>query len=261
MEHQVQWEFFTGKLEQGSLSHAYIVSGSENCGKKEFVTQFLQYLFCTEKKRGCGKCITCLNVAKNQFPDLLEIKRKEDKEEIEIAQVKKVQEFLLYTPYYGKYKVVVVDEADKMNHEAQNCFLKTLEEPNGSALIFLLASKPELLLETIRSRCQQVALFAGKEKGAQDFATISALAKATFAEKFKAAKDSENPKLILDELEKYLRHLLMAKIGVEKSSENLEAYSVKQLADALERVTEIQGTVLFTNANQKMALEIALMQL
>jgi len=71
-------------------------------------------------------------------------------------------------PYYCSFKVVLVDEAEKMNQEAQSCFLKTLEEPKGNTLLILISERPETIMPTILSRCQTIKFFNVSRKEIKD---------------------------------------------------------------------------------------------
>ncbi|HVY54595.1 MAG TPA: DNA polymerase III subunit delta' C-terminal domain-containing protein, partial [Thermodesulfobacteriota bacterium] len=76
---------------------------------------------------------------------------------IKVDQVRdEIEEKLYLKPFEGRFKIVIVDEAERMNHSAQNAFLKTLEEPPRDSVIILLSSRPGTLLPTLRSRCQTV---------------------------------------------------------------------------------------------------------
>jgi len=149
--HKKQWEFLKKKLDVDQLSHAYLFTGEEGIGKKLFAKEFAELAGC-------------------KFPDLMTVKEQNRKDEkfgdggeIKISQIREVQNFLSYKSYNGLYKTVIIDDAEKMNQEAQSCFLKTLEEPKGKTLLFLITSKPDMILPTIFSRCQG---FAGKQREA-----------------------------------------------------------------------------------------------
>jgi DNA polymerase III subunit delta' len=139
--HKKQWDFLKKKSGTNQLSHAYLFMGAKEIGKRMFAIEFAKLLNCLGEEKphlrqgfggqACGKCINCQSIEKNNFPDVKIITKKEDKSEIDIAQIREVQNFLSYKSYYGSFKIVVVDDAEKMNLEAQSCFLKTLEEPKG----------------------------------------------------------------------------------------------------------------------------------
>ena len=76
--------------------------------------------------------------------------------EIKIDQIRGAQESISLRPSEGSKKFLIVDGAETLNTAAQNAFLKTLEEPPGDSVIILIASRPQSLLPTIRSRCQEI---------------------------------------------------------------------------------------------------------
>jgi DNA polymerase-3 subunit delta' len=256
--HQKQWEFLKNKFESGQLSHAYLFSGNSQIGKNDFAKEFTESIGC-------------------KFPDLM-IVQSEDGKEIPIAKVREVQSFLSYKSYNGNFKTVIVQDAHLMNQEAQSCFLKTLEEPKGQTLLFLISSKPEILLDTIRSRCQQIKFFGRQidnkeqiEKDKEALKGILQVAGADLAIKFKYAKslDFEEQKLveILTPFEKYLRYLLLKKIGTDEKSyfsdihSVLENYPVSKIKGIINLTEDINNKLFFTNVNQKLALEILLLEI
>ena len=205
------------------------------------------------------------------------IKNKKDSLEIDISQIREVQNFLSYKSYYGSFKIVVVDGAEKMNQEAQSCFLKTLEEPKGKTLLILISSKPDMLLPTIISRCQTIKFFEPKdlpknperlEKEREILNDLLPVIGSDFAQKFKYVKsidfEKKNAGDILEVMQKYLRHLLMVKIGTEKSDiedDHFKKYSVNDLKKILNLVEDISRKLTFSNANPKLALEILLIEM
>lgn len=274
--HQKQQELLQRKFESGQLSHAYVFSGENGIGKKLIAIELVKMLNCTATKKPCQKCSYCQMIDKNSFPDLLLVEKDNDATEIEILQIRKAQKFLSYTPYYGSVKMVIVDNAELMNRESQNAFLKTLEEPTQNSIIILVTAKPDLLLPTILSRVQQIKFFKPKnlplssetsEKQKEILKTMLPSLHSDFAEKFKYAKsiDFETQKLedLLAAMQQFTRHLLLAKIGVEKIEEKdaaFKGYSLQQLSSILKSIEEMNKKILLNNVNQKLALEILLME-
>jgi len=256
--HKKQWEFLKNKFELNQLSHSYLFSGAKEIGKKTFAMEFAEFVGC-------------------KFPDLLIVKS-DDGKEISIAKIRDIQNFLAYKSYNGGFKIVIIDEAEKMNQEAQSCFLKTLEEPKGKTLLILISAKPDMLLPTIISRCQIIKFFKPKDlpanperlvKEREILNDLLPAIKSNFAQKFKYIKSIDFEKQdvsdILEVMQKYLRHLLMVKIGIENKERpedtNFEKYSVKDLKNIINLTENINNKLLFTNANPKLALEILLMEL
>lgn len=170
--HQKQWEFLKKTLEIDRLSHAYLFSGLESLGKKTLALQFIKLINCQNpdaEEKPCEKCDNCKMIEKKNFPDLFIVKPEEDSDgesrdgiegtSISISQIRDIQHFLSFKPYYGRWKSVIIDQSEKMTQEAQSCLLKTLEEAKGKVLLILISSRPETLLPTISSRCQTIKFF------------------------------------------------------------------------------------------------------
>ena len=242
--HKKQWEFLKKKFEANQLSHAYLFTGADGIGKKLFAKEFAELLGC-------------------KFPDLMILSEANKKDqvfgdggEIKISQIREVQNFLAYKSYNGGFKVVIVDGAEKMNQEAQSCFLKTLEEPKGQTLLILISSKPDMILGTIASRCQTIKFFKPKnlpenaEKTAKEQELLKGLLPLignNFAEKFKYVKsidfEKQDAKEIVYVLQKHFRK------------------DVVKNKKILELTEEISNKLIFTNASPKLALEILLMEI
>ena len=151
--HQKQWDFLKKKFESEKLSHAYLFVGEGQLGKKRLAKEFVKLINCLGLgQKPCGVCKNCKDIERENYPDVLMVNLKNDKQEIEISQIREALNFLSYKSYYGGYKIIVIENAEKMNQEAQGCLLKTLEEPKGKTIIILIASHHELLLPTIFSR-------------------------------------------------------------------------------------------------------------
>lgn len=271
--HQKQWDFLKTKFELEKLSHSYLFVGENQIGKKKLAKEFVKYINCSDRKNApCQKCFSCQTIEKNTFPDFKIISKKEDKNEIEILQIREAQNFLSYKSYYGAFKAVLIDDAENMNQEAQSCFLKTLEEPKGKTILFLISSKPDILLSTISSRCQTLKFFRPKnfqpnsEKLAKEKIILSdflKIANSDFSEKFKYVKsiDFDKQKIgdILETLQKYFRQLLLTKIGLDKTN-SADNYTVAKIKKIINLIENINAQTSSTNASPKLALEILLME-
>lgn len=137
----------------GRVAHAYLFEGPDGCGKMLTAISLVAYLFCRSDEP-CGSCPACRKLAGGQHPDLHILGP--EKGVIKIDRVRQLQLELSLRPVEAPKKVCIVSQADRMNHAAANAFLKTLEEPPGSAVIILLSDTPTALLPTILSRCQRL---------------------------------------------------------------------------------------------------------
>ncbi len=152
--HKKQWELLKRVAEGKKMPQAILFSGQNSLGKKKVALEFIKLLNCQEKhflKRPCQACAMCNLIERGKHPDLIVVRSQ--KKEIQISQIRELQKALSLRPQLSNFKSVIVDEAETLRQEAQHCFLKTLEEPKGKVLFLLVSSHPEILFETIRSRC------------------------------------------------------------------------------------------------------------
>ena len=177
-------------LVSGRLPHAFLFHGPEGVGKGLVARLFAISLVCTQPgadATGCGSCPACRKASHGNHPDVLVVTRlpKKDKradadpddEEddgddvpaakggelrpfIVVQQIRELNHHATYAPREGRRRVFIVDPADRMHAESQNALLKTLEEPGGQTVIVLVASRPHVLLPTVRSRCFQIGFGA-----------------------------------------------------------------------------------------------------
>lgn len=243
--HKKQFDLLKKKFESEKLSHAYLFVGENQIGKKTFAKEFVKLVNCKEENRPCGVCKTCRDIEKEVYPDFLLVKS--DKE-IEVSQIRDAQNFLSYKSYYGSFKSVIIDEAERMNTEAQNCFLKTLEEPKGDTLIILVSAHPELMLPTIFSRCQTVKFYpllnkevkrylldlGAKEKVAESLTTISQGKLGRAVDLFTNPDKLEKEQKSLEELIKVINSNLAEKFQYTKKI-NLEEGNLKGILEVLQR--------------------------
>jgi DNA polymerase-3 subunit delta' len=103
----------------------------------------------------CDECSSCRKIDSSTHPDLLVVAP--EKGEIRVDEIRGVEDVLSLKPYEGRRKVVIIDDAHTMNQSAANAFLKTLEEPPEESLLVLVTPHPDMLAETIRSRCSRIA--------------------------------------------------------------------------------------------------------
>jgi DNA polymerase-3 subunit delta' len=137
-------------LSEGKLGHAYAFSGPQGMGKRTFALEFAADILCPfGKSDGCG-CVSCRTFLEGTNPDFYEVIS--GKSSIGIDLIRALQEHAANRPAYGNKKVYFIDGADIMTVQAQNCLLKTLEEPPEYVVIILSAVNYESLLPTIRSR-------------------------------------------------------------------------------------------------------------
>lgn len=152
--HENLIEHLQSAIAMGKVSHAYILDGEKGSGKNFLADIFAAALQCEEKGTSpCGKCTSCRQAEGKNHPDIIRITH----EKPNIISVDDIRQQLcgdiMIKPYKGPYKIYIVDEAEKLNVQAQNALLKTIEEPPAYAVILLLTTNAESFLPTILSRC------------------------------------------------------------------------------------------------------------
>ncbi len=150
-----QWLRVCAQKEADSFPHALLVTGVEGIGKATFCRALAQWLLCDAPgDMACGACRSChLNKAETH-PDLRLINPEEKSTVIKIEQIRQLVEYIGKTPQISERKVICLGPAERMNNNAANALLKSLEEPTPSTIILLYSHRPSVLPATIRSRCQ-----------------------------------------------------------------------------------------------------------
>ncbi len=162
--HDAVVERFRESLARGRLSHAYLFIGPDGIGKELFARELAKVVLCTEGGgEACDACRACRKVAHGNHPDVAVVRRiergakGERRTRILIDQVREeIQDVIALKPFEGRHKVFIVSGADQMTEAAQNCLLKTLEEPPPRSLLVLVAPRLERFVDTVVSRCQIV---------------------------------------------------------------------------------------------------------
>ncbi len=145
-----------------SVAHSYIFSGQYGIGKKQIAIEFAKMILCLNKdKSPCGECKSCIELENDNNPDFNIIK---PDGKIKIEQIRKMLEKVYEKPIISDKKVYIIDDAETMTIEAQNCLLKTLEEPPEYIVIILITSNESNLINTIKSRCLKLT-FNSLENG------------------------------------------------------------------------------------------------
>jgi DNA polymerase III subunit delta' len=148
---------------RGSLPPSLIFSGPDGVGKRMAAVALAQALNCERPiswpdesgVSGCGECGVCRRIARGVHADVLVVEPG-DTGSIGVDHVREAIDRSAYRPFEGRRRLVILDDADALAAPAQNALLKTLEEPPPASVFVLVTSRPDLLLATVRSRCQQL---------------------------------------------------------------------------------------------------------
>lgn len=189
IEQEAMKEHLWNAITNGQVSHAYIINGEKNSGKKFISGIFAAALQCEENHTvehieanyleenskisygslPCGKCHSCKQWETRNNPDIILVGH-DKPNSIGVDDIRnKVNNDISIKPYSRPFKVYIIDEAEKMTAQAQNALLKTLEEPPYYGIIILLTTNMEAFLPTIVSRCVVLNMKPISDEGVKDY--------------------------------------------------------------------------------------------
>ena len=144
-------------LERQRIPNAMLFWGPGGVGKLTTAMELAKAINCTAGAGdACNACLPCRKIANSNHPDVQLIVPSDKVRVIKKGKIEEINELASLRPFESKWRIFILQDADRMNQAAQNHFLKTLEEPPGQSLFLLLTEYPRTLLPTIRSRCQMV---------------------------------------------------------------------------------------------------------
>ena len=112
-------------IDSNKVSHSYLMIGVSGIGKKMIATEFAKGILCLSEDKACNHCKSCIEFNSNNNPDFFCIEPEGNS--IKIEQIRELQKKIQEKPIISEKKVYIIDQADLMTKEAQNCLLKTLE--------------------------------------------------------------------------------------------------------------------------------------
>jgi DNA polymerase III subunit delta' len=161
-------------IASGRVAHAYLITGPEGVGRTSLALALTRALNCdaAPEQRPCNACASCTRMARRAHPDitLVDLAWQEQmisrerassaraRQRLSIDAVKWLRADIVSRPLQGRWKIQIIDDAELLTDDAFNAYLKTLEEPPPFAVIVLIARSEDSVPETIRSRCQRIAL-------------------------------------------------------------------------------------------------------
>jgi len=173
-------------IDQRRLPNSLLFVGPDGVGKKQFAIETARTLVCRELTDGeaCGTCSSCQRVGNFSPPtsdkaeDLDRIIFTEHpdvgvilphKRNVRIAAIRDLEREANFNPYEAPARIFIIDDADLMKDAAANALLKTLEEPPATTHIILVTARPDVLLPTIRSRCQTIHFAPIERKAIEEY--------------------------------------------------------------------------------------------
>jgi len=239
--HQKQWQFLVKSAKLGKLPHALLFYGQEKIGKKALAIEFAKFF-----------------IGRTSPPDFILVEP--IGKEIQISQIREIINKFSFKPYLADFKLAVIDNAHLMTLEAQNCFLKFLEEPKTQTFLILVSAYPSLLLPTIISRVQKIRFYQTKESKIEEPEKLISISKSDLAARFQYAKDisKENLEEILDTWLRYFRKVFLERVANRQKNSQ---YSLSKLKDIIRQIQTTKHLISTTNTNPRLALELLLMEL
>lgn len=232
-------------IRNGRISHAYLAEGPAHLDKSAFARSFAKGILCpVDLGENCGRCAICDKIDHDNHEDLIYVRRLQSKQTVGIDLIRQMQSQIAIKPNGERY-VVIIEESDLLTEEAQNCLLKTLEEPPGGTVLFLLTDNAEKLLPTIRSRCVRYRIEGSEETADQEMVKLAAelldqlLQGRPFYQTRKLLGEKRRDKLqaleLIDCMEERCRELILSR------NDNGVLYSPEEISrcvDALESARE-----------------------
>jgi DNA polymerase-3 subunit delta' len=228
--HERQIQFLKEILNSGKIPHALLFCGREKLGKKRVALEFSSWI---------------LNSFLFNHPDFFYLEP--IKNQISIEQIRELIWKISLKPSRSKYKVAIIDSANKMTFAAQNCFLKTLEEPRGSSIIILIAENENLLLPTIVSRCQRIKFFPVEKKKIESFLKERGVKEEKIEKILKFAQGRPGMAIDLLENEKKLEEFEKLRTSLVKIEKREISFRFQKIKEILEELDFFEILELLTN--------------
>ena len=282
--------YLKNSVAKGRLSSAYLFSAGLLQDKEKTALNFAKAIECEEKNFPCNDCDNCLKIDSFVHPDVKWLKGKGVVSSLTIDEIREIQKEMFLKPYLGKKRVYIF-EVERLNEEASNAFLKTLEEPPEYTHLVLIAKSDQEFLPTIVSRCQKITFSSKRrvlEKEERELqrsliADINSLSLQSPLRIFSIAEKIINENQVdssLNLLLFYYRDILLLKNGAEKKLlANSDLFPCPLSSPSLSRGEEVGGGAnssqimelinlindtrreIHQSANLKLSLEVMLMNI
>lgn len=285
-----------GSLEKESINHAYLFSGPERVGKFTLAKMFALHVIEGTKLQSDVDAFSkdALLDLMTVSPEVVEKNGVSKQRDISIESIRDAKQSLSTYPYHGKYKVLIIDDAHKMNTAAQNGLLKILEEPNQTTVLILVTNEIDRMLPTILSRLQVInfnlvsdedmrkgfteipafpeeaialsigrpglAKFLSENHEALSFRAdalreFADLRRGSLNEKFKLAEE------LAKDIVRTLEKLNMWIWEIRKTADQKDLVGQQQIYVSIEKIQKSMVVLKRTNANARLILETLFMDL
>jgi DNA polymerase III gamma/tau subunit len=151
--HQANWAILKTLHKRKALPHGILLAGKRSIGKRKLALELAKLLLIEGLPESSSKTSQELQFNRGEHPDIHLVYPEEGKKQIKVEQIRNLKEAFSLNSYYGAGMVAIIDNAHQMNISAANTLLKTLEEPEKNKYIILITDCPQLVPDTIISRC------------------------------------------------------------------------------------------------------------
>ena len=165
-------EILYNLAQKKKIPHALIIE-TNDMNIFDDLKKIIKVFVCNNENQACDLCNSCKKIEKNTHPDIKIISLEEDSNSIKINQIREIGEDAHIIPNESDYKIYVINQADHMTVQAQNAFIKILEEPPNYVKFMLICSSATNLLETVRSRCEIFRYYAQENDKKNEISDIS----------------------------------------------------------------------------------------
>lgn len=249
------------------ISNAYILNTIDLSYGVKDVLNFSKQLNCSSESF-CDVCFTCSRINRLEHPDIIMVPNEEEfisTDTIKIDDIRLLQKETILNPVDAKYRIMVINHADRMTEQAQNSILKILEESPSKTIIFLITDNVFGLLSTIRSRCRQVNYPFKKEYNINYLKYIKDLESCsndffTFFNKCKEISSDKDKISLLDFIDFniiLLRDVLCFSKGIKPISDNIEEYikklNFKDIINKIEKLNNYRYLIKNRSINRDIA--------
>lgn len=222
-------------VHNGTASHAYIFEGARGLFKHEAARLFAAALTCENTLTApCGACSACIQAKSRTNPDIIHVEKPSDRKTIGVEPIRALNDDVAIRPFYAQKKVYIINEGDILTPEAQNAFLKTLEEPPEYAVFIIVTENSDILLQTVLSRASLIHFPPVSDSLVEDYIRakypeqserIPLIAK--YCEGIPGAADD----IIADDSFEALRELSLDKLPSLLSPNKIYAYTIQKFLD------------------------------
>lgn len=147
-----------GNVRKGTNANTYIFEGPSGLHKYTAAKLFAHSLVCDKQESSpCGECHGCIEASAGSHPDIITVEKEKDKTVLGVDVIRDMITECMIRPFQSKHKVFIIKDGDLLNPQAQNAFLKIIEEPPEYAVFVIVCTDSEQLLQTVRSRSVTVS--------------------------------------------------------------------------------------------------------